>query len=415
MRVFHPNCYGLDVHKKSVTACLLTLDSKQQCSKVIRSFGTTTQDLLELVDWLVQSNCPIVAMESTGSYWKPVYNLLEAVLEVYVVNAQHVKTVPGRKTDVKDAEWIADLLQHGLLQPSFIPNKPLRELRELVRYRKSLTQQRVAEVNRVQKVLEGANIKLASVATDIMGVSGRAILSAIVAGQADPVTMADLAKGRLRQKLPELQQALSGRIDSHQRFILAQLLAHIDFLDETLEQCSQEIAARLSPVEEDLQRLCTIPGIKRKTAELILAEIGTDMSRFPTAKHLASWAGLCPGNCESAGKRYSGKTRKGSRWLKSGLVEAAQAAGRTRNTVLGQQYHRLKLRRGSKRAAVAVAHSLLVIAYHVLKDKTMYCERASSTLDAQDRKQLSQQLTRRLERLGFKVSLEPTNPNLSVA
>lgn len=402
------------MHKKSVTACLLTLDSKQQCSKVTRTFGTTTQDLLELVDWLVQSNCSIVAMESTGSYWKPVYNLLEAVLEVYVVNAQHVKTVPGRKTDVKDAEWIADLLQHGLLQPSFIPDKPLRELRELVRYRKSLTQQRVAEVNRVQKVLEGANIKLASVATDIMGVSGRAILSAIVAGQADPQAIAGLAKGRLRQKLPELQQALSGQVDSHQRFILAQLLAHIDFLDETLEQCSQEIASRLSPVEADLQRLCTIPGIKRKTAELILAEIGTDMSRFPTSKHLASWAGLCPGNCESAGKRYSGKTRKGSRWLKAGLVEAAQAAGRTRNTVLGQQYHRLKLRRGSKRAAVAVAHSLLVIAYHVLKDKTMYCERASSTLDAQDRKQLSQQLTRRLERLGFKVSLEPTNPNPSV-
>jgi transposase len=389
MKVFHPCCFGLDVHKKCVTACLITVDSNQQRSRLTRTFGTTTIELLELVDWLVQSNCTIAAMESTGSYWKPVYNLLDAALEVWVVNAQHIKTVPGRNTDVKDAEWIADLLQHGLLRQSFIPDEPMRELRELVRYRKSLTQQRVAEVNRVQKVLEGANIKLASVVTDVLGVSGRAMLNAIVAGQADPQTMADLAKGRLRNKLPELQHALSGRVRPHQRFILAQLLAHIDFFDETLEQCSQEIAARLSPIEEDLQRLCTIPGVKRKTAELILAEIGTDMSRFPTAKHLASWAGLCPGNCESAGKRYSGKTRKGRRWLKSGLVEAAQAAGRTRNTALGHQYHRLKLRRGSKRAAVAVAHSLLVIAYHILKDKTTYCERVSNPLDPQDRARLS--------------------------
>lgn len=415
MKVLHTCCCGLDVHKKSVTACLLTAASNQQNLRLTRTFGTTTSELLELVDWLVQSNCTIAAMESTGSYWKPVYNLLEAALEVWVVNAQHVKTVPGRKTDVKDAEWLADLLQHGLLRPSFIPDEPMRELRELVRYRKSLTQQRVAEVNRVQKVLEGANIKLASVVTDIMGVSGRAMLNAIVAGQADPQTMADLAKGRLRQKLPALQQALSGRVRSHQRFILAQLLAHIDFLDEALSQCSQEIAERLSPVEEDVQRLCTIPGIKRKTAELIVAEIGTDMSRFPSAKHLASWAGLCPGNCESAGKRYSGKTRKGSRWLKSGLVEAAQAAGRTRNTALGHQYHRLKLRRGSKRAAVAVAHSLLVIAYHILKDKTTYCERASYPLEPQERARLCQQLTRRLERLGFKVALEPTTQTASVA
>lgn len=415
MKILHSCCCGLDVHKKSVTACILTSEPNRERSRLTRTFGTTTAELLELVDWLVQSNCTMAAIESTGSYWKPVYNLLEGILEVWVVNAQHIKTVPGRKTDVKDAEWIADLLQHGLLRQSFIPDEPMRELRELVRYRKSLTQQRVAEVNRVQKVLEGANIKLASVATDIMGVSGRAILSAIIAGQADSQTMADLAKGRLRQKLPELQHALSGRVRPHQRFILAQLLAHVDFLDETLEQCSQEIADRLSPVEADLQRLCTIPGVKRKTAELILAEIGTNMSRFPTAKHLASWAGLCPGNCESAGKRYSGKTRKGSRWLKSGLVEAAQAAARTRSTALSAQYHRLKLRRGTKRAAIAVAHSLLVIAYHLLKDKTTYRECGSNSLDPQDRARLSLQLTRRLERLGFKVSLESTPLTSSLA
>jgi len=410
MKKLHDHCCGLDVHKKSITACLITPAEAGKSAQVIRTFGTTTAELLELVDWLVKSECTIVAMESTGSYWKPVYNLLEGALEVWVVNAHHIKSVPGRKTDVKDAQWIAELLQHGLLRPSFIPSTAMRELRELVRYRKSLIQDRSAEVNRIQKVLEGANIKLASVATDIMGMSGRAILSAIVAGQASPEEMAALAKGKLRSKLPQLQQALRGTVRSHQRFILAQMLGHVDFLDEALKQCSEEIAERLRPAQTDVERLCTIPGVKQKTAELILAEIGTDMSQFPTAKHLASWAGLCPGHYESAGKQYSGKTRNGSVSLRTGLVEAAQAAGRARNTYLGARYQRLKLRKGSKRAAVAVAHKILVIAYHLLSNQTTYRELGSNYLDQQDRDRVSRQLKRRLERLGYQVSLEPTEP-----
>ncbi|MBW4421166.1 MAG: IS110 family transposase [Myxacorys californica WJT36-NPBG1] len=410
MKKIHERCCGLDVHKRSVTACLITPVTEGRSAQVTRTFGTTTAELLELVDWLVQAECTIAAMESTGSYWKPVYNLLEGALEVWVVNAHHIKSVPGRKTDVKDAQWIAELLQHGLLRPSFIPSATMRELRELVRYRKSLIQERSAEANRIQKVLEGANTKLASVATDIMGMSGRAILSAIVAGQTNPEEMAELAKGKLRSKLPQLQQALSGTVRPHQRFILAQMLAHVDFLDEALKQCSDEIAERLRPQQADVERLCTIPGVKQKTAELILAEIGTDMSRFPTAKHLASWAGLCPGLCESAGKQYSGKTRNGSVALRSGLVEAALAAGRARNTYLGARYQRLKLRRGSKRAAMAVAHTILVIAYHILSEQTTYRELGSNYLDQQDRDRVSRQLKRHLERLGYQVSLEPTEP-----
>ncbi|MBW4541928.1 MAG: IS110 family transposase [Myxacorys chilensis ATA2-1-KO14] len=361
MQKIHERCCGLDVHKKSITACLITPAEAGKSAQVIRSFGTTTAELLELVDWLVQSECTIAAMESTGSYWKPVYNLLEGALEVWVVNAHHIKSVPRRKTDVKDAQWIAELLQHGLLRPSFIPSAAMRELQELVRYRKSLIQERSAEVNRIQKVLEGANIKLASVATDIMGMSGRAILSALVAGQANPEEMAALAKGKLRSKLPQLQQALRGTVCPHQRFILAQMLAHVDFLDEALKQCSDEIAERLRPSQAEVERLCTIPGVKQKTAE-----IGTDMSQFPTAKYLASWAGLCLGHYESAGKQYFGRTRNGSVSLRTGLVEAAQAAGRARNTYLGTRYQRLKLHKGSNRAAVAVAHKILVIVYHLL-------------------------------------------------
>lgn len=407
MQKIHERCCGLDVHKKSVTACLITPAAKGEFARTTRTFGTTTAELLELVDWLVQSECTIVAMESTGSYWKPVYNLLDGALEVWVVNAHHIKSVPGRKTDVKDAQWIAQLLQHGLLRPSFIPDTATRELRELVRYRKSLVQARSAEVNRIQKVLEGANIKLASVATDIMGMSGREILSAIVAGRTNPEEMAALAKGKLRSKLPQLQQALSGTVRPHQRFVLAQMLSHVDFLDETLKQCSEEIAERLRPSQADLERLCTIPGVKQKTAELILAEIGTDMTRFPTAKHLASWAGLCPGHSESAGKQFSGKTRKGSASLRTGLVEAAQSAGRTRNTYLETRYQRLKIQKGSKRAAVAVAHKILVIAYHLLSKQTTYLDLGSHYLDQQDRDRVSRQLKRRLERLGYEVSLEP--------
>jgi transposase len=291
-----------------------------------------TADLLTLSDWLAAAGCTHVAMESTGVFWKPIYNLLEGSFALLVVNAQHIKAVPGRKTDVRDAEWIADLLRHGLLRPSFIPDRPQRELRELTRYRTTLIQERAHEVNRLQKVLEGANIKLSAVATDILGKSGREILEALVGGTRDSAALAQLARGRLREKLPQLEQALVGQFGPHQRFLIAQQLAHIDFLEASLERISAEIAERVRPFEAAVARVQSIPGGGRRTAEVLVAEIGVDLTRFPTARHLVSWAGLCPGNDESAGKRRSGRTRKGSPWLRTALVEAAQAAARTRDT-----------------------------------------------------------------------------------
>lgn len=409
MKVLYERCCGLDVHKKTVVACLLTPDPGGHRQQEIRTFGTMTEDLLTLADWLVVAGCTHVAMESTGVYWKPIYNLLEGAMEILVVNAQHLKAVPGRKTDVQDAAWIADLLQHGLLRGSFIPSAPQRELRELTRYRTALVRERAAEVNRLQKVLEGANIKLAAVATDIMGVSGRAMLDALVAGQTDAEALAALAKGRLRNKQAELVRALEGRFGPHQRFLVAQQLTHIDFLDEVIAQASEEIARRLHPFEDALTLLDTIPGVGRQTAECLLAEIGVDLTRFPSARHLASWAGVCPGNHESAGKRKSGKTRKGSPWLRATLIEAARAAARTKDTYLATQYHRLAARRGAKRAAVAVAHTLLVIVYHVLTQGQPYIELGSLYFDERDRQDVERRLVRRLQRLGYRVVLEPVS------
>jgi transposase len=407
MDVVHARCCGIDVHKRTVVACLLVANSGGALSKEVRTFGTMTQDLLCLADWLTTAGCTHVAMESTGVYWKPVYNLLEGSLEVVVVNARHIKAVPGRKTDVKDCEWIADLLRHGLLQPSFIPERPQRELRELTRYRTSLIQERTAEVNRLQKVLEGANIKLAAVATDIMGTSGRAILAALVGGAGEATTLAQLARGRLREKIPQLEQALAGQFGGHQRFMVAQQLAHIDFLDEVIERVSAEVAERVRPFEEAVALLDTIPGVGRRTAEVLVAEIGVDMTRFPTAAHLAAWAGVAPGNNESAGKRRSGRTRKGSPWLRAALVEAAQAAGRTKSTYLGAQFRRLLPRKGKKRAAVAVGHSILVIAYHLLSRREPYHDLGVTYFDQRARQTLERRLVRRLEALGYTVSLQP--------
>jgi transposase len=336
-----------------------------------------------------------------------VYNLLEGVLEVLVVNARHIKAVPGRKTDVKDCEWIAELLRHGLLQPSFIPDRPQRELRELTRYRTSLIRERAAEVNRLQKVLEGANIKLAAVATDIMGISGREILAALVGGVSEPELLAQFARGRLREKMPQLQQALAGQFQAHQRFLVAQQLAHIDFLDDLIAQVSGEIAERMRPFEEAVALLDTIPGVGRRTAEVLVAEIGVDMTRFPSAAHLAAWAGVAPGNNESAGKRRSGRTRKGSPWLRAALVEAAQAAGRSKSTYLGAQYRRLLPRKGKKRAVVAVGHSILVIAYHLLTRREPYHDLGVTYFDQRARQAVERRLVRRLEALGYTVSLQP--------
>ncbi|MGZ3676773.1 MAG: IS110 family RNA-guided transposase [Ktedonobacterales bacterium] len=407
MEVVHPRCCGIDVHKQLVVACLLCSTAEGTPSKEVRTFGTMTVDLLRLLDWLVVAGCTHVAMESTGVYWKPLYNLMEGSLDVLVVNARHMKNVPGRKTDMRDAEWIADLLRHGLLQPSFIPDRSQRELRELTRYRTTLVRERAAEVNRLQKVLEGANIKLASVVTEITGASGHDILVALVAGHTQATELAQLARGRLREKIPALEQALAGQFQAHQRFLVAQQLVHIDFLDGLIERVSAEIAERMRPFEEAVALLDTIPGIGRRVAEIVVAEVGMDLRRFPTAAHLAAWAGLAPGNNESAGKRRAAATRKGSPWLRAALVEAAQAAGRTKNTYVGAQYRRLLTRKGKRRAAVAVAHTLLVMAYHILTRHEPYHDLGANYFDERDRQAVERRLVHRLEALGYTVSLQP--------
>jgi transposase len=410
MHVVYERCCGLDVHKASVVACLLLAERDGRARKEVRTFGTMTADLLALAEWLLAAGCTHVAMESTGVYWRPIWNLLEGRFTLLLANARHIKAVPGRKTDVRDSEWIADLLQHGLLHPSFVPPRPQRELRELIRYRTSLLRERAAEVNRLQKTLEGANIKLAGVATDVTGKSGRRIMAALVEGTTDAATLAGLAQGRLREKLPRLEQALTGQMGAHQRFLLAQQLAHIGSLETIIDRVSAEIAERLRPCEDAIARLTTIPGVGRRTAEVLVAEVGTDMRQFPTAEHLASWAGLCPGNNESAGRRKSGRTRKGNPWLRTALVEVAQAAGRAKRTYLGAQYQRLVSRRGKKKATVAVAHTILVIAYHILLRRTIYEDLGSRYFDERDRKAVEHRLVHRLEGLGYKVILEPVTP-----
>jgi transposase len=406
MDIVVPRGCGLDIHKKTVVACLIVPGVDGEPVREVRTFATMTADLERLRDWLAATGCTHVAMESTGVYWKPVSNLLEGRFTLLLANARHVKRVPGRKTDVKDAEWLADLLRHGLIASSFVPERGQRELRELTRYRTSLVQERTAAANRVPKTLEGANIKLASVATDILGVSGRRMLAALAAGEDDPATLADLAQGRLREKLGQLEQALRGSVGDHQRFLLAQQLAHITYLEASIATVSAEIGERLRPFVADLERLVTIPGVGPRTAEVLLAEIGSDMRRFPTETHLASWAGMCPGNDESGGKRRAGKTRKGNPWLRSALVEAAGAAGRSQGTALGARYQRVAARRGGKRAAVAVGHSILGSAYHLLKHGTDYRERATPA-PAPDQRALERSLVRRLEGLGYAVTLIP--------
>jgi len=406
MEAIHSHCVGLDVHKKTVVACVITPGSKGGWHREIRTFTTMTRQLLELSDWLSTHGCTHVAMESTGEYWKPIFNILEANFEVMLVNAQHIKAVPGRKTDVKDAQWIAELLQHGLLRPSFIPPLPQRQLRDLTRHRTSFIRERVNLVNRIQKVLEGANIKLASVASDVMGVSGRAMLNAIVAGETDPVVMADLAQGRLCNKRDQLVEALEGRVQPHQRFILAELLCQLDNLEQTIGRFDDEVLKYCQPFAAVIELLDTIPGVGRQTAEMLVSEIGVDMSRFPSAAHLAAWAGLAPGNYESAGKRLAGKTRKGNQTLRSGLMQSAHVASRSR-TYLAAQYRRIATRRGKKRATMAVAHSILVIAYHVIQRQEPYRELGAQYFDQQRPAATAKRLVKRLETLGYQVSVQP--------
>lgn len=409
MQVVYERCAGLDVHKKSVVACRIIPDGQGDWQMEIRTFKTMTSDLLELADWLATAGVTHVAMESTGVYWKPVYNVLDGQFEVLLVNAKHIKFVPGRKTDVKDAQWIAELLQHGLLKASFIPDVEQRELRELTRYRVHLIAERSREVNRVHKVLEDANLKLASVASDIMGVSGREMLSAIIAGKDDPEVLAQLAKARLRNKIDELEQALTGRIRESHRLLLRLHLEHIDDLNAKLEQLEAEIERVMRPFDQNnlVERLDTIPGVDKKVAQVIIAELGTDMSRFPNAKHAASWAGLVPGKNESAGRNRSARTNKANRYLKTSLVQAAHAVGRSKDNYLSAQYRRLATRRGKKRATIAVAHSILVIAYHIINRGTEYIDLGGNYFDQRKQETVQKQLIRRLEKLGLKVTVEP--------
>ena len=408
MDVVYSRCAGLDIHKKTVVACVIVPGPKGKPHKTIRTFGTMTGDLQASGDWLTAEEVSHVAMESTGVYWQPIWNLLEErSFVLLLVNAHHIKQVPGRKTDVGDCEWIADLLRHGLLKASFVPDRTQRGLRDLTRYRTTLLQERAAEVNRLQKTLEGANIKLAAVATDVLGKSGRQILEALVAGATEASDLAQLAKGRMREKIPQLERALAGSFRPHHQFMVARHLALIDAIDEMVTQVSAEVAERLRPAEADVELLDAITGIGRPTAEVWLAEVGTDLDRFPTHGHLASWAGMCPGNNESAGKRKSGRTRKGNPALRTALVIAAQAASHKRDSYLSAQYRRLAARRGPKKAIVALAHSLLVIAYHVLKRRVNFMDLGPTYFDERNRVSVQRQLVRRLEHLGYKVALEP--------
>jgi transposase len=374
MDILHACCAGLDVHKKTVVACIRRIALDGAVSREVRTFRTTTAELLALSDWLAAKGVSHVAMESTGVYWKPIFNILEGSFGVILVNAQHIKQVPGRKTDVKDAEWIAQLLQYGLLSASFIPPPEIRELRDLTRQRTQMVRDHATVANRIQKVLEDANIKLGSVASDVLGVSGRAMIRAIIDGQDDPDQLADLAKRRLRGKIPELKLALHGRVTEHHRFLLRALLDQIEALEGLIARFDAQIEQAMAPLAEAAQRLRGIPGVGEQAAEVIVAELGPDMTAFPTAGHLSSWAGVCPGNDQTAGKQRSGKTTKGSQWLRTTLVQVAWAASRTKETIFSACYHRWAKRMGSKKALVAVAHKILVVVYHLLKDRTDYRE-----------------------------------------
>jgi transposase len=408
MDVIYSRCCGLDIHKKTVVACLISSAHGQPPQKEVRTFRTMTAELLLLADWLQVADCTHVAMESTGIYWRPVYNLLEGLFTLLVVNAQHIKAVPGRKTDVKDAEWIAELLRHGLLRGSFIPSKPQRQLRELTRHRTTLVQDRARVINRLQAVLEDANIKLAAVVTDIRGVSARAMLEALIAGQRDVDALSDLARGRLRTKRDQLAEALQGYFTPHHSFLVTEYLSQIDYFADAIDRVSTVIEQHLVAEQEAIALLDTIPGVSQRTAEILIAEIGTDMGRFPSAKHLASWAGMCPGHHESAGKRLSGKTRKGSRWLRQVLVEAAHVAAKTKQTYLAAQYRRIAARRGKKRALMALGHTILIIVYDVLTRKQPYQDLGSAYFDKLEQHRVQQRLVHRLERLGYQVSLQPS-------
>jgi transposase len=397
---------GLDVHKAQVTACVRVPGRGRERAQEVAEFATTVRGLLSLRDWLKAHRVSQVAMEATGVYWKPVWAVLEDEFDCLLVNARHVKQVPGRKTDVSDAAWLCQLLEAGLLRRSFVPPKPIRALRNLTRYRKAQIGERQREANRLHKLLEDTGIKLDCVASDILGASGRAMLEALVQGTTDPRLLAELAQGKLRAKIPALKEALVGRFDRQHALIVSAMLAHLDFLDEQIDLLSEAIAEQLAPFARAAELLCTIPGVQQRTAEVIVAEIGTDMSRFPSARHLASWAGQCPGNDRSAGKRRSGTTRHGSKWLDSALTEAAMAATRSKDVYLAAQYQRLRPRRGHGRALGAVKHSIITGCWHMLTTGELYREAGGDYFTRRDPQRATRRLVTQLERLGHHVTLE---------
>lgn len=397
---------ALDVHKAQVTACVRIPADGGGREQHLAEFPTTVAGLLTLRDWLAAHGVSQVTMEATGVFWKPVWAILEDEFELLLVNARHVKQVPGRKTDVKDAEWICQLAEAGLLKASFVPPKPIRALRNLTRYRKTQIQERSREANRLHKALEDTGIKLDCVASDILGVSGRLMLDALVAGTTDPEVLADLAKGRLRAKLPALREALEGRFDRLHAVWIGAILAHLDFLDEQISSLTETIGEQIAPFEKAVELLCTIPGVQRRTAEVIIAEIGVDMRVFPTAKELASWAGQCPGNDQSAGRRRSGKTRKGSKWLDWALEEAALAATRTNDVYLQAQYQRLRPRRGHKKALGAVKHSIICACWHMLSTGELYNDLGGDYFRKRDPERTTKRLITQLQALGHTVTLQ---------
>jgi transposase len=406
MKVIHPSCAGLDVHQKTITACV-RIASKGHVRRETRTFGTATAELLELVDWLEEHRCTHVAMEATGVYWKPVWHVLEGHFELVLAHPAQVKNMPGRKSDVSDAGWIADLLAHGLIRASFVPPAPIQELRELTRTRKQFIREVARETQRIQKTLEDANIKLTGFISDILGVSGRAILRALIAGETDPHQLLQLTQGRLKASNVELLGALQGYVSEHHRFLLEFHLGHVEQLQAAVTTLERRIAETLRPFHPTVKLLMTIPGISETNAATLIAEIGPDMSVFPTAGHLRSWAGLCPGLHESAGKRRPQKSRHGAPWLKTALVQAAWAASRKRDCYLRAQFFRLKSRRGPHKALLAVAASILTAVYHMLKQGIPYRDLGANYFTQRDKQRLTAKMVRKLTDLGFAVTLEP--------